>query len=230
MSRIAARAVLFVAFILVLLAGIWLSPLKNFIHLRNLVEVRDSLKFFVSGNYILAVVIFIAVYIAAVACAVPGVALLSMLGGLFFGSWPATLYINLGATGGAVCIFLSTRRFLGRAFQARYAAQLVRFNHELRRNGWNYLLTVRLTPFIPFFLVNVLSGLTRVPLATFIWTTSLGIIPAGFFYASIGELGTRLDPLAALSPVFLLIRLGLAVFVIGLIFARRWWEGRKTAS
>jgi uncharacterized membrane protein YdjX (TVP38/TMEM64 family) len=71
--------------------------------------------------------------------------------------------------------------------QERYREQLEKFNSEMERNGPRYLLTLRLLPVFPFFLVNFLSGLTRVSLPTFLWTTSLGIIPGSMVYAFAGQ-------------------------------------------
>jgi uncharacterized membrane protein YdjX (TVP38/TMEM64 family) len=101
------------------------------------------------------------------------------------------VYVNVGATLGATFAFLFSRYILGRAIQAKYGAQLEKFNRELDENGHLYLLTVRFIPVFPFFLINILSGLTKIPLWTYVWTTSAGILPGSLVYTFAGsQLGT----------------------------------------
>jgi uncharacterized membrane protein YdjX (TVP38/TMEM64 family) len=141
------------------------------------------------------------VYIAAVALNVPGAAILTMAGGFLFGTALTVLYANVGATTGAVLAFLLARYLLGEWVQSRYRTQLAGFNSEIERNGSKYLLTLRLIPVFPFFLINFLSGLTTIPLRTFAWTTSLGIIPAAAVFGFAGQqIGTISSAGEILSP------------------------------
>ena len=109
------------------------------------------------------------------------------------------LYVNIGATCGAVLAFLSARYLLGSRLQESYGAQLAKFNGEMERNGVRYLLTLRLIPVFPFFLVNFLSGLTRVHLSTFTWTTAAGIIPGTVVFAYAGH---QLETVHSVGDIF----------------------------
>lgn len=214
----------------VAIAGVWLSPIGRYLDLDHLLELRDLLKTFVASRYGVSVLLFISVYIAVVSLSVPGATVLTLTGGMLFGPLPATLYANVGATIGAYLVFLASRHLIGVAVQARFSKELSRFNGEIARNGRNYLLTVRLIPFFPFFLVNLLSGLTRVPDVTFLWTTCLGIIPMGFFYASLGDIGSTLDPGRILAPGPLLIRLGLAFAALVPVIVKKLRSRRKRTN
>jgi uncharacterized membrane protein YdjX (TVP38/TMEM64 family) len=164
-----------------------LSGIGDLLTFDNLQKNRDALLAYVRDNGIYSIAIYILVYAAAIALNLPGGAVLTLAGGYLFGTLPAVLYVNVGATAGAVLAFLSARYLLGARLQERYRDRLAKFNNEIERNGTRYLLTLRLIPVFPFFVVNFLAGLTRVPLSTFSWTTSLGIIPASAVFAYAGH-------------------------------------------
>ncbi len=192
-----------------------LSPLGTSLTFENLKQHRDSLLVFVHGHYWLSVACYIAVYITAVAFTLPAALILTLTGGFLFGTAPAVVYINIGATTGAVISFLSARYLLGNRLQDVYALQLRRFNDEIERNGTHYLLTTRFIPLFPFFLINFLSGLTRVPLRTFVWTTSFGILPTSIIFAFTGkQLGTINSPSDILSRRMLLTLAALALIAL----------------
>ena len=196
-------------YLLVLFIGmtvlIRFSPLGTALTFENMKQHRDSLLAFVTDHYWLSVACYIAVYIGAVAFTLPVALILTLAGGFLFGAMPAVLYINIGATTGAVVSFLSARYLLGTRLQDTYAQQLGKFNDEIGRNGTHYLLTMRFIPIFPFFLINFLSGLTRIPLRTFVWTTSLGILPSSAIFAFTGrQLGTISSPADILSKKMLM--------------------------
>jgi len=173
---------------------------------------KMGLQAYVAAHYISAVFIFIGIYIAATALSVPGAFIITLAGGFLFTSLPATVYVNVGATCGAIIIFLISRYLLGETLQEKYGEKLNTFNKELDENGKSYLLMMRLIPVFPFWMINIFGGLTKIPLKTFAWTTALGIIPGSFVYAFAGsQLGTINSPKDILSGQILaaLIFLGL---------------------
>lgn len=182
-----ARNILLLLLFAGVIIGIRMSGAGQLLTFENLQKNRELLQAYVRENTILSVVMYIAVYIAAIALNLPGGAVLTMAGGFLFGTVPAIFYVNIGATAGAVAAFLSARYLLGARLQERYRDSLAKFNREMDRNGSRYLLTLRLIPAFPFFVVNFLAGLTRVPLASFVWTTSLGILPASAVFSYAGH-------------------------------------------
>jgi uncharacterized membrane protein YdjX (TVP38/TMEM64 family) len=168
------------------------TPFRDYLDFQKLYEGRDNLLDYVNNYYILSVAVYILVYFAVVALSIPGATILTILGGFFFGPWSGTLFVNIGATFGAFAIFLIARFFLGESLQKKYEKQLAKFNKEISENGKSYMLTLRLIPIFPFFLINILAGLTTLPSLTFLWTTALGIIPGSFVYAYIGYAGTSM--------------------------------------
>lgn len=193
-SRVILLLFLFIAAII----AIWYSPVGTALTIENLKQHRDELLVFVRDHYAMSVGLYIVLYTATTAFSIPGAAVLTLSGGFLFNTVPATLYVNIGATAGAVLAFLSARYLMGEQVQGKYQQQLSRFNREMETNGYRYLLALRLVPVFPFFLINFLSGLTTVPLRTFAWTTSLGIIPATVVYAFAGR---QLGSITSLSDI-----------------------------
>jgi uncharacterized membrane protein YdjX (TVP38/TMEM64 family) len=195
--------------------GLRLAGVGDLLTLEHLQQRRDELAAAVRERYALSLAVYLLAYAAVVAFSIPGATVMTLAGGFVFGTLPTVLAVNAAATAGAVLAFLSARYLLGASLQERYRGQLEKFNAEIERHGPRYLLTLRLLPVFPFFLVNFLSGLTRVRLATFAWTTSVGIIPGSFVYAFAGrQLETVRDPRDIFSSRIMLAFGLLALFTL----------------
>lgn len=176
--------------IALLLLAVWWGQQSNLwgeLSLENLQKNKAQLDAWVGNNYLLTVVVFIIVYFVAVLVSLPGAVILTLAGGYMFGPFGAALYINVGATLGATALFVAIRYFIGGSIQQKYAKALAKFNQEIAENGQGYFLTIRFIPVFPFFLINLLAGLTKVRLTTFIWTTAVGIFPGSLVYAYAGS-------------------------------------------
>lgn len=185
--------------ILLMAIALHAAGITNYINLETLKAHRQQLLATVQNHYLPSVLLYILLYVLVTAFSLPITAPLTLVGGFLFGALNATLATNVGATLGATVTFLMFRYFFGNTIQKKYHAQLITFNANIEHYGANYLLLARLIVFIPFFLVNICAGLTNIPLATFIWTTSLGIIPGSFVYAYAGK---QIGTINALSDVF----------------------------
>lgn len=169
------------------------SPAGDLLTFDNFKRYSRLLQAAVQDNYLVSVAAFIGIYVAVTGLSLPGAVILTLAGGFLYGTLPATLYVNAGATAGAALSFLSARYLFGNWLQEKYERQLLRFNEEMNKRGARYLITLRLVPAVPFFLVNILAGFTRIRIGTFLWTTSLGIIPATAVFAFAGEQVLSLD-------------------------------------
>jgi len=198
MKKHSRNVVLLLLFIGAMVA-LRLSGVGDLLTFENLQKNRDALLAYVRGHDLSSIALYILVYTAAIALNLPAGAVLTLAAGFLFGTLPAVLYVNLGATTGAVLAFLSARYLLGARLQETYRDRLAKFNREMARNGTRYLLTLRLIPVFPFFVVNFLAGLTQVPLGTFSWTTSLGIIPGTAVFAYAGH---QLEHVRSISDIF----------------------------
>lgn len=172
--------------VIALIVAARMLGLDRYLNIEFLLEQRSVLLNFVDQYFILTSIGFIMIYILAVAFSVPGATILSITSGLLFGVFVGLIYVNIGATIGATINFLLARYVIGDSIQNKYGESLEKFNKEINKNCKNYLLTLRLIPVFPFFLINVLAGVASVKLRTFIWTTAVGIIPGSIFYVYAG--------------------------------------------
>ena len=173
---------------------------------------RDHLLQLTETYYPLAVAAFIGVYLVQTACSLPGATIMTLLGGFLFGSVLGMLYVNVGATIGATLAFLAARYLLQGWVQRTFGNRLAAMQEGFAKNAFSYLLTLRPILLFPFFVVNLLSGLTRVHTRTYVAATSLGIIPGSFVYTYAGsQLGSinSLSEIASPRVVLALTFLGL---------------------
>lgn len=155
---------------------------------------RNVLIGYVNANYLFSVLIYILLYIIAVALSIPGATILTLAGGFLF-SYVGVLYVNIGATVGAVIVFILARYLLGNWIHEKYGDKLTKFNNDIATHGHNYLLTLRFIPVFPFFAINLFAGITKISLFTFFWTTMFGIIPGSFVYVYAGTQLGKIDSL-----------------------------------
>ena len=190
--------------------------LGRFLSLNALKENRDHLLAFTDANDIAAVGIFIVAYAIVTGLSLPGAVILTLAGGFAFGAVLGTVFVNLGATTGATLAFLTARYVLRDTVEQKFGKSLKPFQEGFAKNAFSYLLTLRLIPLFPFFVVNLVSGLTRVSVGTYIGATALGIIPGSFVYAYAGrQLSTINTPNEIASPnvIGAFILLGLLALV-----------------
>ncbi|TAL09868.1 MAG: TVP38/TMEM64 family protein [Nitrospirae bacterium] len=165
--------------------------LTQYLSLGALKANRDSLLAYTDAHYSSAVALFIGAYILQTAFSLPGAAIFTLAGGLLFGSVVGTLYVNIAATAGATLAFLAARYLLRDWVERKFGDRLGPIQNGFARNAFSYLVTLRLIPVFPFFLINLVSGLTRIRLGAYVLATALGTIPGTFVYANAGrQLGT----------------------------------------
>ncbi len=162
------------------------SGAVDYITFENLKRHRDALHAYVRDNYLRAALVYVGLYIST-AFIVPGALVLTLAGGFLFGVVMGTIYTNIGGTAGALLAFLLARHLAGNWMQDKYRIPLKKFNEEMKKNGYLYLIALRVVPVFPFFLVNYLAGFTKVRLRTFAWTTLAGMLPGSVAYTFAGQ-------------------------------------------
>jgi len=193
------KKVIVVLIAVIILVIIRMSPIGKLFTFENLVSYGNRLEHYVNAHFILSSVVFIFVYILTVSLSIPGATILTLAGGFLFGVVRGVIFVNIGATTGAIIIFIISKYLLGNYLQGKYKNTLSKFNNELKKNGTYYLLTLRLIPVFPFFLINIMAGLSNIRLSTFVWTTALGIIPGSAVYCAAGA---RLGQITSVKDIF----------------------------
>jgi uncharacterized membrane protein YdjX (TVP38/TMEM64 family) len=171
-----------------------------------------------------SVAIYLVAYFLVSALAIPGAAVLTMIGGDLFGPRLATLYTCVAATGGATMAFLLSRWLLRDTLKRRFPIAEQRIEHALARDPIGAMLALRLAPVFPFWMVNLVAGLSRIPVWIYVLTTATGIIPGTLVYAFAGRQVGRMKELNDVlrPPIFItLCLLACAVLVPGWL-AQRW--------
>lgn len=171
----------------VLIFVLWWSGLTEHVSFEKIKMHADALRVYTQNHYLQSVCIFIGAYILAILTILMPTTLFSLLGGFLFGLPWGYSYSMFAAIIGASLFFLAVRYLLGSYFQKRFAKRLLGLNSNLEHNGWWYLILLRLIPLAPFFLINIIAGLTRISLTQFMWTTIIGMTPSLFLFTWAGQ-------------------------------------------
>jgi len=203
--------------------------IEQVLTIENLQENSDRLNQYIGHNYFHALALYVGLYILVIALNFPGGGIMTLAGGALFGVVPAMIMVNISATIGGTIGFIVARRFFGVFVQDKYGDRLDKFNQDIENYGKNYLLSLRLIPVFPFFFVNLAAGLTKVPLRTFVWTTSIGTIPGTFAYVfagyNIGNIASG-QPILSAPVLAALIILGV-MSALPTVINRRKAKGHK---
>jgi uncharacterized membrane protein YdjX (TVP38/TMEM64 family) len=193
-----------VAVIVLGLVAAYAAGLHRYLSLDTLRDQGAALDAFVAANLPLALAGFVAVYIGVVALSLPGASIMSLSGGFLFGPWLGGTANVIAATIGATIIFLAAKTAFGDALRAKAGGFIEKLEKGFQDNAFNYLLSLRLFPGAPFFMVNLVPAFLGVKLRDFFFATLFGIIPGCLVYATVGsglraafEAGTNVDPAAA---------------------------------
>tara|TARA_R110000868_G_scaffold110286_1_gene298969 strand:+ start:5997 stop:8120 length:2124 start_codon:yes stop_codon:yes gene_type:complete len=164
-------------------------------------ENQESLISLVESHKPLSVLIYIGIYVLATGLSLPGATILTLAGGAVFGSLIGTLYVSIASTLGATLAMLMARTFLQEWVGKKFSKKIDSINKGVAKEGSFYLLTLRLVPVFPFFLINLGMGLTRMKVFTFMWVSQLGMLPGTFVYVNAGSQLSKLESAAGIvSP------------------------------
>jgi len=146
-------------------------------------------------------VVYFLVYVLATALSFPGATIITLAGGAVFGLWQGLLIVSFASTVGATLAFLASRFLLRDWVEARFDQRLADINAGVNREGGFYLFTLRLIPVVPFFLINLLMGLTRMKVWTYYWVSQLGMLAGTAVYVNAGTQLAQLESVQGiLSP------------------------------
>ncbi|NGN96872.1 dihydrolipoyl dehydrogenase [Grimontia sp. S25] len=205
--------------VLIVIAAIFVTwfafDLGALFTLENAKAQHEALKDTIASNFVTASIIYFVVYIAMTALSLPGAAIATLLGAALFGFWWALLMVSFASSIGATLAFLVSRFLLKDSVQNKFGDRLATINQGVEKDGPFYLLTLRLIPVFPFFLINLLMGLTPIRTATFYIVSQIGMLPGTAVYINAGTQLAQIDSLSGIvSPGVLLSLVLLGVFPI----------------
>ena len=184
--------------------------------LENLAANEADLRSYRQEHPVLVYGIAFTIYVVVTGLSLPGAAVLTLAYGWYFGLIRGVLLVSFASTIGATLAFLLSRYLLRDSIESRFGDRLEAFNDNLRREGAFYLFTLRMIPAVPFFVINLVMGLTPMRATTFLWVSQIGMLAGtiAFVYAgsSVPDLATLQEQ--GLSSV-LTLRTLLAFAVLG---------------
>ena len=205
------------------ITGFYLFDIQQYFSLESLKTNRDRLDIIYKENPIVFVSWFVGIYILTVALSLPGATILTLASGAIFGSVLGTFLVNVGATVGATMAFLCARFIFKDLVERKFGDKLERINNGISKNSISYLLFLRLVPLFPFFLINLILGVTQIRLSIYIFCTMIGILPGSFVYANAGSNLARINTtsdIASFEVFFALFLLG--IFALIPVIYRRY--------
>ena len=165
------------------------------------------------ANPLLYISGFFLLYVAVTGLSIPGAAIMTLIAGALFGVLIGTIIVSFASTMGATLAFLSARFVLRDWVQGKFGERLRAIDEGLEKDGAFYLFTLRLIPVFPFFVINLLMGLTRIKTRTFFWVSQLGMLPATIVFVNAGTQMSRIESTAGLlSPALIASFVALALF------------------
>lgn len=195
-----SRLLLF-ALIASLVAGYFVFDLGQYLTLDYIKQQRSELSTFYEANVLLTVVIYMAVYIVMAALSLPGAAILTLLAGALLGLSTGVIAVSFASTIGATLAFLVSRFMLRDYVQGRFKEKLRAINEGIEKDGVFYLFTLRLIPIFPFFVINLVMGLTPIKTWQFYLVSQIGMLPGTIVYVNAGSQLGQLDSMSGiLSP------------------------------
>lgn len=173
-----------------------------------------ALRAYQQANPVLVYGVAFVLYVAVTGLSLPGAAALTLVFGWYFPFLPALALVSVASTTGASLAFLLSRYILGTSIQRRYGDRLRAFNEALERDGAFYLFSLRLVPAVPFFVINLVMGLTPLALGTFWWVSQVGMLPGTAVYVYAGSTVPDLQTLSATGVGGVLSPQLIAAFVL----------------
>ena len=182
--------------------------------LQSLASKESELRQYQADNPILVYAVAFLVYVAVTGLSLPGATVMTLVFGWYFGFVRGLILVSFASTAGATLAFLLSRYLLRDTIQSKFGDKLAAFNDSLKREGAFYLFTSRLIPALPFFVINVVMGLTPVKTSTFWWVSQLGMLPGTAVYVYAGSQFPDLKTLAEKGPGGILTPQLIAAFVV----------------
>ena len=206
--------------------------LNSYLTLEGMKGSLDTFKSQIADNPVLSIGVFFAIYVAVTALSLPGAAILTLAAGALFGLVQGLVIVSFASSVGATLAFLVSRFILRDTVRNKFKEKLKKIDEGVEKQGAFYLFTLRLVPVFPFFLINLLMGLTSLKTWTFYWVSQIGMLAGTAVYVNAGTQLAQIDSLSGIvSPglIFSFVLLGIfpwiAKGIVALVNRRRVYKG-----
>ncbi|PLX88585.1 MAG: pyridine nucleotide-disulfide oxidoreductase [Desulfuromonas sp.] len=215
-----------------LVTAFFIFDLGQYLTLDYLKSKQQAFNAYYQQNRLTTLLIYAAIYVLVTALSLPGAAVMTLAGGALFGLWAALVVVSFASSIGATLAFLVSRFLLRDWVQGKFGEKLTAINAGVEREGAFYLFSLRLVPIFPFFIINLVMGLTPLKASLFYLVSQVGMLPGTFVYVNAGTQLGQIEGLGGiLSPGLLFSFALLGVFpliakkVLGVIQSRKVYAG-----
>ena len=206
--------------------------LNSYLTLQGMKDSLDTFQSQIAQNPLLSIGMFFAIYVAVTALSLPGAAILTLAAGALFGLVQGLVIVSFASSVGATLAFLVSRFILRDTVRNKFKEKLKKIDEGVEKQGAFYLFTLRLVPVFPFFLINLLMGLTSLKTWTFYWVSQVGMLAGTAVYVNAGTQLAQIDSLSGIvSPglIFSFVLLGIfpwiAKAIVAVVNRRRVYKG-----
>ena len=228
MSGKTKQRIAIVAIVLAIIAVFWIFDLSRYLSLSYIKASQESFASLYTQHQGLVVGTYMLIYIAVTALSLPGAAVMTLAGGALFGLVVGTVAVSFASTIGATLACFVARFLLRDWVQTKFGDKLKTINRGIENEGAFYLFTLRLIPVFPFFVINLVMGLTKMRLFTFYWVSQVGMLAGTIVYVNAGKELAKIDSLSGiLSPSLLVSFAILGLFPLAVKKLMGWVRARR---
>ena len=228
MKRSLVKKLLLVAVVIGLVVAFWALDLSRYFTLTYLKGSAEGFRALYAEHKALVILVYFLVYVATTSLSLPGAAVLTIAGGAFFGLLTGTLIVSFASAIGATVACFVSRFILRDWVQGKFGDKIVKINEGIEREGAFYLFTLRLIPVFPFWMINLVMGLTKISLRRFYWVSQLGMLPGTVVFVNAGRELAKIDSLRGiLSPGLLISFVLIGIFPIAVKKLVALYRGRR---
>jgi uncharacterized membrane protein YdjX (TVP38/TMEM64 family) len=215
MDRKLLKKIIAVVIIGAVIVAFKIFNLGEYFSLSYIKESRDRFELLYAEHPLPVIASYVAIYILVTSLSLPGAAVMTLAGGALFGLLIGTVVVSFASSAGATLACFVSRFILRDWVQSKFGDKLKTINEGIEREGAFYLFTLRLIPVFPFWLINLVMGVTKMPLRTFYWVSQLGMLPGTIVYVNAGKELAKINSLSGiLSPGLILSFVLLGLFPI----------------
>ncbi len=205
--------IVLVIVVMILAGSFFALDLGQYFTLENLKNQQETFRAYYQQHQGLTLLIYFSIYVLMAALSLPGAAVMTLAGGAFFGLFAGSIVVSFASSIGATLAFLVSRFLLRESVQGKFGEKLAAINQGIEKDGAFYLLTLRLVPVFPFFVINLVLGLTPIRVLVFYIVSQLGMLPGTIVYVNAGTQLAKIESLQdILSPALILSFVLLGVF------------------
>jgi uncharacterized membrane protein YdjX (TVP38/TMEM64 family) len=228
MSKKSIQRIAIIAGVVALIAVFKIFELDQYLTFSYLKASKESFATLYAQHRVLVIGAYMLIYILVTALSLPGATVMTLAGGALFGLFVGTVVISFASTIGATFACFISRFLLRDWVQNKFEDKLQTINRGIQNEGAFYLFTMRLIPAFPFFVINLVIGLTKMPLLTFYWVSQLGMLAGTIAYVNAGKELAKIDSLSGILSTSLIISFAiLGLFPIIVKKLMGWYRAKK---